>query len=214
MTASAKRVIFYAVWSLIIIALAVDALFSITYAASPSPMNAEEATSSEELMDEDGAMEGMEEVLVTAPDEIEYLLPYPGILPDHPLYPLKLMRDRLLDFLIRDPLKRLEFNLLMADKRLNMGIFLTEKAKYELAEETVSKGEKYFVKAIDNLYQVKEQNREVRNELVEKFKTANAKHEEVINQLIERSPENVQNGYADSLRTMTESRDRIDGFSN
>ena len=102
----------------------------------------------------------------------------------------------------------------MADKRLNMGIFLTEKAKYELAEETVSKGEKYFVKAIDNLYQVKEQNREVRNELVEKFKTANAKHEEVINQLIERSPENVQNGYADSLRTMTESRDRIDGFSN
>ena len=73
--------------------------------------------------------------------DIEYTLPYPGILPDSPLYFLKTARDKIVSFLISDPLKKAEFNLLAADKRLNSGIFLFNKGKekYKLALSTISK---------------------------------------------------------------------------
>ena len=48
-----------------------------------------------------------------------YLLPYPGMLPDNPLYMLKAMRDRVINFLIADSQKKAEFYLLQSDKRLN-----------------------------------------------------------------------------------------------
>ncbi len=61
--------------------------------------------------------------------KVEYNLPYPGILPDHPLYFLKQLRDKILDFLITDPVKKAEFYILQADKRLSMGIALTDEKK-------------------------------------------------------------------------------------
>ena len=57
------------------------------------------------------------------PSPINYPLAYPGILPDNPLYPLKMLRDRIVFFLINDPFKKAEFNLLQADKRLGAGLF-------------------------------------------------------------------------------------------
>lgn len=142
----------------------------------------------------------------------EYTLPYPGILPDHPLYKVKLFRDRLLDFLIRDPLKRSEFNLLMADKRLNMGMYLTEKEEYDLAEETVSKGEKYFVLALDEVKKAKDQGREVPRDLIQKLQTATTKHREVVTEIKSKSPENKQHGYDSSLQLISENSDRAMGF--
>ena len=50
--------------------------------------------------------------------QIQYELPYPGILPDNPLYFLKAIRDNVLGFFITDPLKKADYSLLMADKRL------------------------------------------------------------------------------------------------
>lgn len=141
-------------------------------------------------------------------EKTDYFLPYPGILPDHPLYSLKLFRDRILDFLIRDPLKRIEFNLLMSDKRLNMGIYLTDKGKAELAEQTVSKGEKYFIKALDELKKAREQGRDLRD-LPKKLETALLKHEEVIISLQERSPEDVKEGYNSSLEIIRENQERL-----
>src|SRR3989344_6985739 len=59
----------------------------------------------------------------SATDQVEeYTLPYPGILPDNLLYPIKVFRDRIVSFLISDPLKKAEFNLLQADKRLQAGV--------------------------------------------------------------------------------------------
>ena len=37
------------------------------------------------------------------PTPVDYNLPYPGILPDHPLYPLQKIRDWLLVTFTRDP---------------------------------------------------------------------------------------------------------------
>ncbi len=57
----------------------------------------------------------------------DYALPYPGILPNHPLYPLKQLRDNTLELLTRDNLKKAELHLLSADKKLQMGKVLGEK---------------------------------------------------------------------------------------
>src|SRR3989338_4325343 len=142
-----------------------------------------------------------------------YELPYPGILPNHPLYPLKLVRDRMLDFLIRDPVKRINFYLLMSDKRLSMGVYLTDEKEYVLAEETVSKGEKYLVRAIDALYEVKETGREIPSDMVERIMLSSSKHHLVITQLRDKSPENVHTGYSTALDTASENIKRIGEYS-
>ena len=141
--------------------------------------------------------------------KVEYFLPYPGILPDHPLYLLKVIRDRILDFLIRDPVKKIEFNLLMADKRLNMGIFLTEKGKPALAETTVSKGEKYFLRAVEGIKRAEKQGREVDQELLNKIKKASLKHEEVILELLEKAPDEQKVGFNTSLELIREIQKKL-----
>ncbi|HSW97310.1 MAG TPA: hypothetical protein VLF89_05800, partial [Candidatus Saccharimonadales bacterium] len=35
--------------------------------------------------------------------QIQYDLPYPGLLPDNPLYSLKVLRDKIVEFFISDP---------------------------------------------------------------------------------------------------------------
>jgi hypothetical protein len=74
-------------------------------------------------------------------NKIEYTLPYPGILPDHPLYFVKTLRDTILSRLISNPVKMAEFDLLQADKKLNMSIFLKMKQNaglmHKINEESV-----------------------------------------------------------------------------
>lgn len=79
-----------------------------------------------------------------SPAPVKYELPYPGLLPDHPLYIFKSIRDLLLRALISHPIKKVEFDLLMADKRLNMAIFLFQKQKTELGVKTVAEGIDYL----------------------------------------------------------------------
>src|SRR5690242_14285884 len=56
----------------------------------------------------------------------DYTMPYPGLLPDSPLYSLKVFRDRVISFFISDPLKRSSFDLLQADKRLEGAYYLQQ----------------------------------------------------------------------------------------
>lgn len=157
------------------------------------------------------AQEEMETAEASPSPKIEYFLPYPGILPDHPLYFLKVLRDRILDILIQDPIKRIEFNLLMADKRLNMGIFLIDKGKPSLAETTVSKGEKYFLKVIDEMDKAKDQGREINGDLLGRIKKASLKHEEVILELLEKAPDEEKVGFNGSLELVKEIQEKIGG---
>lgn len=147
----------------------------------------------------------------TSPPTIEYSLPYPGLLPDHPLYGIKALRDKILSVLISDPIKRVEFNLLMADKRLNMGIFLSEKGKEELAESTVSKGEKYLFSATEQfaVLAVREKGLEV---LTDRLKSAIAKHEEVVTQLKQKAADTHQAGYQASLDVVKDSEEKLQGL--
>lgn len=119
------------------------------------------------------------------PRPVDYQLPYPGLLPDSPLYNLKVVRDRIIDFLISDPFKKAEFNLLMADKRLNAGIYLLKKnnkKEENLAYSTISKGENYFWESISKIREAKKQGRETTN-FLKKLSLSAKKHKEVLKSL-------------------------------
>jgi hypothetical protein len=120
---------------------------------------------------------------------VEYSLPYPGILPDNPLYFMKALRDKVVSFFISDPLKKAEFNLLMADVRLNAALYLFEKgeSKYGLAETTISKAENYFYNSLVMVNNAKQQGMRL-NDIVPKLITAAQKHRQAIRDLQSKSP--------------------------
>ena len=120
-----------------------------------------------------------------APSKVDYYLPYPGILPDHFLYPLKMIRDRVWLFLTRDSLKRTEVLLLFADKRVGAAKALIEGGQEQLGLSTITKAEKYLERAILQAEKVKAEGRDV-SALYEKLTKATLKHEEILTGLLEK----------------------------
>lgn len=126
--------------------------------------------------------------IATPPAQIQYNLPYPGILPDHPLYFLKVVRDRVVGFLINDQIKKAEFNLLQSDKKLFSARMLFDADKDELGFETLSKSNNYMHNAISSANRAQELGRDP-SEIVQKIGVSIAKHEESINELIKADTE-------------------------
>ncbi|MFH0864403.1 MAG: DUF5667 domain-containing protein [Candidatus Gottesmanbacteria bacterium] len=113
---------------------------------------------------------------------VDYPMPYPGILPDHPLYSLKMLRDKILDLIIKDPVKRIEFLLLMSDKRIAAGKMLIDGTKVSLGITTISKGENYFERAVTESEQTKKQGKNVNSQL-DNLEKASQKHIEMLIEL-------------------------------
>lgn len=122
-------------------------------------------------------------------EKVIYDLPYPGILPDHPLYFLKAIRDRLIDWGTRDHLKKAQLYLLYSDKRVAMAQSLVKKGKNALAFSTFSKGEKYFLKIPQLLLLAKKQGISPPPGFVEKLKLANSKHKEIAESFLKELPQ-------------------------
>lgn len=116
---------------------------------------------------------------------IQYDLLFPGILPDSPFYKLKVLRNKLSMFFISDPLKRVDYYLLQADKGILATAMLIDKNKVKLAEETALKAENNMTLITFELKRVSEK---PSNELFNKLKTASKKHQEVLGTLINRVP--------------------------
>lgn len=133
------------------------------------------------------------DVMVVSPTP-SYTLPYPGLLPDSPLYGLKMIRDKIIEFIISDPIKRIEFNLLQADKRLNAGIYLSNQEKWELAQETVSKAENYFEIAIGKTYEAQKQGIDTKS-LQERMSFSKEKHKQMILFLEGKAPNNQKDKF-------------------
>lgn len=130
-------------------------------------------------------------------EKVPYNLPYPGILPDHPLYFIKAIRDRFLYLRTRDNLKKAEVYLLLSDKRVAMAIALAKKGKDKLAITTFSKGEKYFSYIPKLVSDSKEQGVSPQSDFLNNLKLSNTKHREVAETLLKELPQG-QN-YAISL---------------
>lgn len=137
-------------------------------------------------------MESSGASITTPQEKVIYNLPYPGILPDHPLYFLKIIRDRSTEFLTRDTIKKTQLYLLYSDKRVAMAIALSKKGKSQLAITSFSKGEKYFAKIPELLKTAKSQGSSASSSFNETLKQSNAKHAELIRELIKTAPEGEQ----------------------
>lgn len=141
----------------------------------------------------------------TPQNKVIYIMPYPGILPDNPLYFIKIIRDRINEFMTRDQVKKAQIYLLYSDKRAAMAMALAKKGKNKLAIDTFSKGEKYFLKIPQLLKSAKEQGSAAPSSFVETAKLANAKHKELIDELIKTFPQ----GLNDSLTSLSLLNDQV-----
>ena len=121
----------------------------------------------------------------TLPQKVEYTLPYPGILADNPLYILKNLRDTIMEWLIADPVKKVEFYILQGDKNLNAGVLLDAKGKAGLAKNAIEEGNTYMQRAVITATSLGAEGRELPLYVIEKLQKSLLKHKEV---LVELSP--------------------------
>jgi hypothetical protein len=134
------------------------------------------------------------------PEQVQYDLPYPGMLPNNPLYFLKQARDWILDKLIMDPIKKTEFYILQGDKRLVMGVQLSDNGNAVLGEQTISKGEKYINNAMQTLLSLKAQGAVVPANITDHLTQSLAKHAEVLtDQIAKTSDATIKSGLTGSL---------------
>jgi len=126
-----------------------------------------------------------EEKEATPPAFIEYNLAYPGILPDHPLYKLKVLRDKISVAFISNPRKKIDFYLLQADKGILAAAMLVDKNNILLAKETALKAEHNYTLLTYKLYLLGERGG-LNETLFNRLRTASLKHQEVLASLIKR----------------------------
>jgi len=138
-------------------------------------------------------------------ETIIYNLPYPGLLPDHPLYFVKILRDRILEIMTRDNIKKAELYLLLSDKRMAMAVDLAKKGKDKQAIETATKGEKYFINIPRLLSEAKKQGVTGSSEFVDRLKLSNAKHREILENFLKELPQ----GSTDSVNQAIKINDEI-----
>lgn len=116
--------------------------------------------------------------------EIPYELPHPGLLPDHPLYFFKTLRDTILIITTRDNYKKAGLYRQLSDKHITSALRLSEKGKDELALTNALKAEELFLEIPPFLQIIKEQGGDDPEDLMSKLYLSNAKHREVIAEMI------------------------------
>lgn len=116
---------------------------------------------------------------------VDYNLSFPGMLPDNPLYKIKTLRNKIIEFFIFDPGQKVNFYLHEADKGILATAMLVDFNKVELAEETALKAEHYYTKIAQEMYKI---NKQPSIDFFEKLDTAAHKHQEVLSALAKKVP--------------------------
>lgn len=111
---------------------------------------------------------------------IKYDLAFPGMLPDHPLYKLKVLRDKITLTLTNEPRKKIDFYLLQADKGVLAAAMLIDKNKVDLAAETALKAEHNYTLITQELYRLQKKPDQA---FFDKLKKADLKHQEILSSL-------------------------------
>lgn len=113
----------------------------------------------------------------------EYYLAYPELLPTRPLYKLKVLRDKIVLAIIKDPKKKIDFHLLLADKGILATALLVDYGQEALVGQTALKAEHNMTR-ITQLLPLVTYTQQM--ELTKKLLTASKKHQEVLTNLIAR----------------------------
>lgn len=130
---------------------------------------------------------------------VNYLLAYPGILPDNPLYKIKVLRDKIIARLIRDKVNKIEFDLLLADKTIYASKLLADKGNIPLAKETAIKGENYFTILVTDYKWAFWSGEKIPKKLDEKIKNASLKHRQVITEMMQKTNNDDKKTYENIL---------------
>ncbi len=114
----------------------------------------------------------------------EYTFPWPGILPDNKLlYKVKVLRNKIIGKIIIEPVKKVEFDLLMADKTIYASKLLVDKGEIDLAKDTALKGENYYSMLVQDYNKALLSHKLIPPWLDRKITLAAIKHQEVFKQL-------------------------------
>lgn len=144
----------------------------------------------------------------TPQQKVNYNLPYPGLLQDSPLYPLKGLRDRIVLFFISDSLRKAQYYLFLSDKRLSAGKVLSENGKGELGRETAQKGENYFDLALKETLKAQKKGRETEPVLA-RLSLAQMKHAEVVRELLDKASGPDKKKWEELLRQSESNRVKL-----
>jgi hypothetical protein len=115
--------------------------------------------------------------------KVEYYLPYPGILPDSPLYRVKAFRDRVQLAFTLNGTRKAEKELFYADKRINAAVELINGGKSSLGVSTATKAEKYLDQAARRAIAISESGEDVKS-LLNIVSTSASKHIEIMESLL------------------------------
>ncbi len=108
---------------------------------------------------------------------------YTGLLPDHPLYFLKVTRDNLVSFFKGKPLEKADFALLQADKQFAAThILITQKNDPELASGTLASGQQHLEDAITQAKAAQKEGMNIK-ELSERINKATKRHSLALKEL-------------------------------
>jgi hypothetical protein len=154
-----------------------------------------------------------EEATPSAEPKVNYYLPYPGILPDSPLYKIKMVRDRVWLWLTPEPVNKAEKLLLYADKRVGAGKTLIEGGQVPLGISTILKGEKYLERAILETEKAQKQGLEVKS-LVEKLEKACLGHEEILLSLKQKVNSEGQESLGNMLTFLKTLQNKTSGLND
>ena len=126
-----------------------------------------------------------------SPTTVDYQLPYPGMLPDNPLYFLKAFRDNLTALFLSKPLDKAQFDLMQSDKNVESSYLLVTQVagKTDLAVKTFTRGQEEFSEAIAQVISAKKQGYSI-TDLSKKLELSNQKHIQILNLLEQHEGQN------------------------
>lgn len=182
-----------------VLLISIDKTVSPTKAASTLSFTVEPASTSPDLAGKESLQSS----------QVDYFLPYPGILPDSPLYKIKMVRDRIWLWLTRQPSKKLDLLLLFADKRIGAGEILIKGNKVALGVSTLTKGEKYWERAVGEVNRL---SAEKRMGAKEKLIKASLKYQEILENLLLRVSAEEKTELEKILNSLKSLREQLANF--
>jgi len=182
-----------------VLLISIDKTVSPTKAASTLSFTVEPASTSPDLAGKESLQSS----------QVDYFLPYPGILPDSPLYKIKMVRDRIWLWLTRQSSKKLDLLLLFADKRIGAGEILIKGNKVALGVSTLTKGEKYLERAVGEVNRL---SAEKRMGAKEKLIKASLKYQEILENLLLRVSAEEKTELEKILNSLKSLREQLANF--
>jgi hypothetical protein len=144
--------------------------------------------------------------------EVEYALPYPGILSDHPLYFLKKIRDSLMRAFLNDPIKKIEFSLLQSDKFLGMAMSYADKKNWVRAGETVVLSQKEMERAISEVVSAQSSGTKIPANVIGNLELSAVKHKERADIMMVESQEESNGLFGKASVVFSQLAAQVSGF--